>query len=579
MNKALNDIYKLIEESKIISFDIFDTLLLRPYMKPTDLFLHLEKITNKQGFYKVRNNAEQQFYRLNGRKKEADLEDIYNQIPDFKELKNKELQLELSTLYLNKEIKTIYDYALNSNKKIIIASDMYLSIEFIKKILNKNGIDGYDKIYISNDINKRKDTGTMYEYIIKDLNCNATDILHIGDNKYSDYIQAQKYGIKAFLYVPKFKISADKKIIKSYKNNKKNFTSSIMTKFISENSYKYKDYWTAFGYKYAGAFIFQYVSWIYDKCIKENINNVLFIARDGYLLKKIFDIINKSNITSNYIYAPRIVNYVTNLEYDKNLEEQIDIICKYFNIDRNKFESNTGKNIDKLKDMAKIAKEKIGYGKYINQFIKNNLTNIAVVDTISNNLSAQKLIEKEINIKTTGLYVLSVKNKYVNQYYHNFVEKKLKNKFLRNNTSPLIELICSSPENPIVMFDNGHQIYQDNITKEEEYRHEVYIKIEKGILDFVKDILSVFQYEDIYFDNYTCMKHFLFYIDNLSKTDKKEISKIYKSIYADNSTYIPLMVRFVRFRGSVIPSTNKLYIFYFVISKFIFLLKKLSLIH
>ena len=35
-----------IDSHLVISFDIFDTLLLRPYAKPTDLFLHLEKKTH-----------------------------------------------------------------------------------------------------------------------------------------------------------------------------------------------------------------------------------------------------------------------------------------------------------------------------------------------------------------------------------------------------------------------------------------------------------------------------------------------------------------------------------------------------
>ena len=39
----LNKIKSKIDSYDIISFDIFDTLLLRPYVKPTDLFLHIEK--------------------------------------------------------------------------------------------------------------------------------------------------------------------------------------------------------------------------------------------------------------------------------------------------------------------------------------------------------------------------------------------------------------------------------------------------------------------------------------------------------------------------------------------------------
>ena len=47
-----------INTHKIISFDIFDTLLLRPYVRPIDLFLHIEKLSNKEGFFEARRKAE-----------------------------------------------------------------------------------------------------------------------------------------------------------------------------------------------------------------------------------------------------------------------------------------------------------------------------------------------------------------------------------------------------------------------------------------------------------------------------------------------------------------------------------------
>ena len=56
-SKKIN-IYEEIKKHEIISFDIFDTLLIRPYVKPTDLFLHIEKLYKIKGFYKNRIMAE-----------------------------------------------------------------------------------------------------------------------------------------------------------------------------------------------------------------------------------------------------------------------------------------------------------------------------------------------------------------------------------------------------------------------------------------------------------------------------------------------------------------------------------------
>ena len=47
-----------INSVKIISFDIFDTLLLRSFLEPKDVFLALEKAENCPEFFKYRSEAE-----------------------------------------------------------------------------------------------------------------------------------------------------------------------------------------------------------------------------------------------------------------------------------------------------------------------------------------------------------------------------------------------------------------------------------------------------------------------------------------------------------------------------------------
>ena len=54
-------IFKLMDKASVISFDIFDTLLVRPYMRPSDMFFHLEKVYNCPGFSEQRVQAEQNF--------------------------------------------------------------------------------------------------------------------------------------------------------------------------------------------------------------------------------------------------------------------------------------------------------------------------------------------------------------------------------------------------------------------------------------------------------------------------------------------------------------------------------------
>ena len=157
-----------IDNHRVISFDIFDTLLLRPYVKPTDLFLHIEKLTNRVNFSDRRIKAEQKARQTHKEQEDITLDDIYNEIDDnYKDLKQLEIDLETQILQQNKEMFEVFEYAKQQGKKVIITSDMYLDKNILVNILNLKGYKDYYKLYVSSDIKKAKATGNLYKYIIE----------------------------------------------------------------------------------------------------------------------------------------------------------------------------------------------------------------------------------------------------------------------------------------------------------------------------------------------------------------------------------------------------------------------------
>ncbi len=194
-------IKKHIDNASAVSFDVFDTLLLRPYAKPIDVFYHIENQTGEFGFATERIAAEMRTREKNPGREDINFDEIYDEIDDkFKHLKQTEIDWELQVLNQNPEMKRVWDYAKSKNKKIIIASDMYLPVNVIKKALIKNEFADYDYLYVSGELAKTKHFGTMYEHIISDINLKSSKILHIGDNYHSDYKRAKKLGIKAVHY-------------------------------------------------------------------------------------------------------------------------------------------------------------------------------------------------------------------------------------------------------------------------------------------------------------------------------------------------------------------------------------------
>ena len=197
-----DDLKNKINKAEVISFDIFDTLLLRPYLKPTDLFRHMEEAYHATGFATARIEAEKTIRKLHREKEEVSLDEIYEQISEsFQNFKEKELEWEAEVSQPNLEVKQIFDYARSLGKRLIIISDMYLSRQFLAELLSRGGVSGYEKLYVSSEMKLTKHTGNLYQYVCHDLNLSPEKILHIGDNEHSDVSLAHLAGLLAYHYI------------------------------------------------------------------------------------------------------------------------------------------------------------------------------------------------------------------------------------------------------------------------------------------------------------------------------------------------------------------------------------------
>ena len=134
-----------LKKYKYVSFDIFDTLILRNVSKPVDIFeiveveynkIHEEKLSN---FKNLRIEAELTA-RKNTSKEEITINEIYDNLKfDNKdEIKELEIQIEKSFIVKNPEMFEIYNKCLENGLKVIITSDMYLPQEIIEDVLKNN---------------------------------------------------------------------------------------------------------------------------------------------------------------------------------------------------------------------------------------------------------------------------------------------------------------------------------------------------------------------------------------------------------------------------------------------------------
>ena len=487
-----------IDEFENISFDIFDTLLMRPYVRPTDLFMHMELNEKVPGFAREREDAERR-----ARRKicaEITLDEIYDEVaPAFRELKGLELKYESNMLTPDPIMKCVFEHAVSTKKRILLISDMYLPSSFIKDVLDSKGYSGYSDLYVSCEHRKNKHSGELYHHVLSELGIEKKDLLHIGDNEHSDHKVPENLGIASIHYpraITQY-FSENRKAYRFYRR-KRNFERSVL---VSTDAFKRiadvaeereNGYWYRFGYRFGGPITSSFVEFIASNIEKDAL--LLFIARDGYNLKKVCDIMHPE-IRTEYIYALRLFNIVFGdgghdrseyeryvVEYFSNVPEISAIIAEDPEMSHKDL---FGNNEPLFRELIKEESEK--YGKYLNNIVKGS-NDVCIADVTTMKFSSQKLIERTIGKKVTGFYyTLLSKNQDLD--YKRFNDPKFHNWTNVN----LSEFLMSSPEFPVVgMSSEGKPIYQAENPECEVHRVSIADEITRGCEDHAHDIMRIY---------------------------------------------------------------------------------------
>ena len=342
---------------KIVSFDVFDTLIVRPFSKPSDIFSlmaeEFNRIINSESiadFGYMRQYAEKharEILKEEG-KEEVSLADIYEVFgKDFnvsekicKHMLDFEIDTEMDFCVAKKSGYDLYKFAKYFEREIIIVSDMYLSQQFIEKILKKNNYFDYDRIYVSSEYNKCKHDKKLYELIANDLGLkgeNLKTLVHIGDNYSSDFKAAKEFGFNAYHVnnsISMFK-GGNSAIFcgEAYKNI------YLKSSFFTAGGWSINHYWglrafhgmvanhvfdypffafnqksdfnsdPAFvGYYCVGGLLLGLTRWILKDLAGKKDCTIHFVARDGWLLKAFYDKYTNGLADvpkSNYLYVSR----------------------------------------------------------------------------------------------------------------------------------------------------------------------------------------------------------------------------------------------------------------------------------
>lgn len=534
----MEELKSMIDKFDVISFDVFDTLLLRPYLKPNDLWRDLERRIKVPGFAAERYRADRAAYaEVRGRDGEPTLDVVYAKIPQWERMKQLELDQERKVLAVNPEMLSLWIEAGQLGKKRVVVSDMYLPREFIEDVLRANGVAGWDEFYLSGDRQKKKRTGELFEEVLKDTGVSPDKVLHIGDDMVADVRVANKAGIVAYGYQKiADKFQAEVPFVRRFLEENPSIEKDLLAGALSLGWHLFKcehptwSYWHRLGFLLSGTLGYTYMRFCGKRAKEKGIDHFMMVARDGYTLQKICNLLYPE-IRTDYFYASRVTALfatqyfglfgggVVNrrhycLQYLKQHEGVVisaDNEAKFL---------ETGVLTDEVKQVLDrvSAHERAQCEQYLSQF-KINTTHTALVDGTSGHFTVQKFLGEILHqdVFTFYLQTLVPPQNAKTLYQCSWNDARYLG---------LSEFLLSAPTPPVDRLQNGKPVFKQDMKFFERYKVFVYPEVDEGAVACAR----VLKKQDIDISKLTWLDLNDAFMDNQSAEDREMMSFVRDSV-------------------------------------------------
>lgn len=306
---SYDELLNEIEKHNCISFDVFDTLLTRRVMLPEDVFDIVQKNSSAKGLvienFKEKRIKAQELLGLSN----PDIYEIYRCLQELYRIEPKlvqgylteEIAVEKKVLVPRKEMLRVYEDCLRMGKRIFLVTDMYIPENILKEILERNGLRGYEGLYLSCSKKQLKLQGLLetYKSEIKDGN-----FLHIGDHRIHDGICAGLAEIDYCLIPSEYKYALQsplKKAVQTAASLEEHVVMGMVIDRMFNNPFVrlsvgsksgqriLVDSEEDYAYTFCAAYVTRFALWIYGEAKRSGYKGILFAARDGYLIKRMYD--------------------------------------------------------------------------------------------------------------------------------------------------------------------------------------------------------------------------------------------------------------------------------------------------
>ncbi len=531
-----DDLKKAIDRSEVISFDVFDTLLTRKVLQPSDLFdlweiRVIKKYPKLKGISFIRKEAAQKV-----RQKFGDcynLTQVYEWIgihyslahQTVEELMEMEYDLELDCIVPRDEVVQCLFYALENGKTVNLVSDMYMSPAKMESLLTKCGINGYNRLYVSSTVGGTKHSGTLWDLYLEEYR--GKKCLHVGDNEKADFINAKAHNIKTIRIMSSYEILEhlfSRRILQNVDSTYDSVVTGLFTARIFNSPFSLKqmngtiainnlfDY----GYLFFGPLILEYLIWMIKEFKETTPGKVLFFARDGFLLEKLYNKLRKKLGVESlpegiYFKTSRRMASVAGINSSEDAFKLLklyfqgspySLLFNRFGIDCSNcpddevitHESKEAKRqvaTHMSEILASARKERDAYIKYFEELGVTKCASIAVCDYMTKG-SIQFWLTKLLNENIQGYYMLIYgENEYSSGLKMNSRYRCKNPEELAVGNYRLIESILTAPEGTYLKV-NDDGTFENSAASANSNSFIEIEEVHKGIETFIFDLLAIY---------------------------------------------------------------------------------------
>lgn len=266
----------------VISFDVFDTLLVRTAGRPGNVFRLLEMQRGQLDFAQARRKAEVTARTEHqGEITLAMICDVLARegvVSDAKEAEKAEIAAEIAMTKASPRMLQLVKALLSAGKKVVAASDMYLPGHAIEAMLQKAGYPALTKVFVSCETGACKAGGALQKYVCEQMG--TDNVLHIGDNVQADVLGAAQAGIDSAWLCHQQEPDTTAAVPQS-----PSLPSAVWRALVNQRlngGVGVPDAAWGVGYAVTGILTWGYCQWLHEQKRVKGWDKLFFASRDGY---------------------------------------------------------------------------------------------------------------------------------------------------------------------------------------------------------------------------------------------------------------------------------------------------------